>query len=67
MSLTSIVGCFGAAAVFTAFAALGWHSWAYALAAVVGATLIVALHHDNIDRLRAGTERKIGQRVEVAH
>jgi glycerol-3-phosphate acyltransferase PlsY len=61
MSLTSISACFAAAAIFTLFAALGWHSWAMAVAAVLGSALIVALHHDNITRLRAGTEPKIGQ------
>jgi glycerol-3-phosphate acyltransferase PlsY len=61
MSLTSIAGCVLAAAVFVVFAALGWHSWANAVTAVAGASLIVYLHKDNIERLRAGIEPKIGQ------
>jgi acyl phosphate:glycerol-3-phosphate acyltransferase len=61
MSLTSIMGCAAAAIVFIIFAALGWHAWAYAFVAVVGAALIVFLHHDNIQRLRTGVEPKIGQ------
>ncbi len=61
MSLTSIAGCVVGAFVFVAFAAFDWHPWAYAAAALGGATLIVALHHDNIGRLRSGAEPKIGQ------
>jgi glycerol-3-phosphate acyltransferase PlsY len=61
MSLTSISGCAAAAVVFAVFAALGWHSWAYAAGALAGGALIVALHHDNIQRLRSGVEPKIGQ------
>lgn len=32
---------------------------------VVAPALIIAFHHDNIGRLLAGTERKIGQRVDT--
>lgn len=61
MSLASIAGAGLAAVAFVAFAALDWHSWAYAFAAVLGAGAIIVLHRDNIDRLRAGIEPKIGQ------
>jgi glycerol-3-phosphate acyltransferase PlsY len=61
MSATSIVACVSAGIVFTAFAALGWHDWAYAFAAVAGGGLIIALHRDNIGRLAAGTEPKVGR------
>ena len=37
---------------------------AYAAYAAVVGVFIVAAHHDNIQRLRQGTERKLGQRVE---
>jgi len=60
-SVASLSGAVLAGVVFTIFAALDVHSWAYALVAVTGGALIVALHHDNITRLRAGTERKLGQ------
>jgi acyl phosphate:glycerol-3-phosphate acyltransferase len=33
--------------------------------ALVGAAVIIIQHRDNIERLRAGTERKLGQRVRV--
>jgi glycerol-3-phosphate acyltransferase PlsY len=61
MSVTSIVACVSAAAFFVLFAALDLHDWAYAVAACTGAALIIALHRDNIGRLLAGTEPKIGR------
>jgi len=61
MSMTSIVGCTTGAIVFVVFAAVGIHAWALAFAAVCGATLIVVLHRDNIKRLLAGTEPKVGR------
>jgi glycerol-3-phosphate acyltransferase PlsY len=64
VSFASITGAATAAALFTALAALDVHSWAYAVAAVAGGTLIIAVHHDNIGRLLAGTERKIGSGSE---
>jgi glycerol-3-phosphate acyltransferase PlsY len=49
------------AAVFVALAATGYHSWAYAVYAVVAAAMVIALHRENIQRLLAGTEPRIGQ------
>jgi glycerol-3-phosphate acyltransferase PlsY len=65
MSLTSITGAALAAGMFAAFAVADWHPWAFATVAAAGAALIIALHHDNIARLRAGTERRVGERVET--
>jgi glycerol-3-phosphate acyltransferase PlsY len=65
MSLTSIAGAVAAAAVFVVFAAAGLHPWAFAAVAVAGGALTIALHHDNIARLRAGTERRVGERVQT--
>jgi glycerol-3-phosphate acyltransferase PlsY len=65
MSLVSITTAALAAVSFAVFAALDLHPWAFAVVAAIGAALIIALHHDNIERLRAGTERKVGQRVEA--
>jgi glycerol-3-phosphate acyltransferase PlsY len=63
MSLTSISTAALAAASFVAFAAAGLHPWAFAVVATLGAALIIVLHHDNIARLRAGTERRVGERA----
>jgi glycerol-3-phosphate acyltransferase PlsY len=51
---------------FAVFAALDLHPWAFVVAAISGGALIVILHHHNIERLRAGTERKVGQRIETS-
>jgi glycerol-3-phosphate acyltransferase PlsY len=61
MSVASIAGAAEAAVIFSIFAALDLHPWAYAATAVLGGSLIIALHHDNIGRLLAGTEPRIGQ------
>jgi len=61
MSVTSIVACLSAAVAYVLFAAFDAHSWAYAFAAVTGGALIVVLHKDNIRRLIAGTEPKVGR------
>jgi glycerol-3-phosphate acyltransferase PlsY len=66
MSAMSIVACVSAALVFSAFAALDLHAWAYAFAATAGGALIVALQKDNIGRLLAGSEPKVGQRTSEA-
>jgi glycerol-3-phosphate acyltransferase PlsY len=61
MSLGSISAALSAALIFLALSALDKQPWAYGIAAAAGAALIIALHHDNIARLLAGTERKLGQ------
>jgi len=61
VSLGSIVAAISAGVAFVALAAVGEQSWAYGAAAAIGAALIVVLHHDNISRLLAGTERKLGK------
>jgi glycerol-3-phosphate acyltransferase PlsY len=61
VSLGSIVSAFAAAVVFVLLAVLDEIPWAYAAAAVAGASLIIGLHHDNIGRLLSGTERKLGR------
>lgn len=65
MSLTSISGAAAAAVAFVAFAAAELQPWAFAAVAAAGGALTIALHHDNIARLRAGTERRVGERVET--
>jgi len=65
MSLTSISAAAFAGALFAAFAAADLHPWAFAAVAVAGGSLTIALHHDNVRRLLAGTERRVGERVDT--
>jgi len=66
MSLMSITTAALAGISFAVFAALDWHPWAFAVVAAIGSTLIIILHHDNIARLRAGTERRVGERATAS-
>jgi glycerol-3-phosphate acyltransferase PlsY len=61
LSLASITGCVLAAALSCAFAASDNLAWPAAIVVMFGAVLVIVLHHDNIGRLLAGTERKVGQ------
>jgi acyl phosphate:glycerol-3-phosphate acyltransferase len=65
VSLGSIVGVVTAALAILTFVALGQEPRPYAAFAIVGAAVIISQHRDNIERLRAGTERKLGQRVTL--
>ena len=61
VSLASIAAC-------GAFAVAGWVAYPapLALAATVVAAIIIVRHRANIQRLRAGTESRLGQRAPVA-
>jgi acyl phosphate:glycerol-3-phosphate acyltransferase len=62
VSAASLAGAVGAMAVTGALALAGpggWPAFGYALLA---GTLIIVSHGDNIARLRAGTERRIGEK-----
>jgi glycerol-3-phosphate acyltransferase PlsY len=61
MSVMSISGAVLAAGVFTGLAAAGVLPTAYAVYTVLAAALAVVLHRENIRRLLAGTEPKIGR------
>ena len=65
VSLGSLVGVVIAALAILTFVALGQEPRPYAAFAIVGAAVIILQHRDNIERLRAGTERKLGQRVNL--
>jgi glycerol-3-phosphate acyltransferase PlsY len=73
VSLGSVIGCVSAMICGVIlyvvglanphfFAAVSLPSMLYL---VVGPGLIILFHHDNIGRLLAGTERKIGQKVKI--
>ena len=47
-------------------AIIGAEPLIYALYGIIGTTVIIARHRDNIRRLRSGQERKIGQQTETS-
>ena len=61
MSVLSVAMAPVLAVVFVVLAAVGFHSWAYAVYAVVAAVMVLALHRENIERLIAGTEPRLGE------
>ena len=61
VSLGSLVGVVLTASGVIAVVVLGREPWPYAVFAAVGASVIIVQHRDNIERILAGTERKLGQ------
>lgn len=61
VSVMSVVGVPLCAALMVIAAALGWTEWIYVVFAFFATALIEYKHIPNIQRLRAGTEPKIGQ------
>lgn len=66
VSLASIVGALLAPVATAALWALGLAPVEAILLAAAAAAIILVKHADNIDRLRRGTERRIGQREPVS-
>jgi glycerol-3-phosphate acyltransferase PlsY len=64
ISLGSILASAAIPILFLPLVFLGRSPWEYLLYSLVAATLIVAQHRDNISRLRAGTERRLGDKAE---
>jgi glycerol-3-phosphate acyltransferase PlsY len=65
VSLGSLLGTSAAALALIAWSLASGHSAAYIVFAAVVAGFIVIAHRDNIDRLRRGTERRLGERAET--
>jgi len=61
MSLMSISGGALTAAVLAALAVAGVEPWAYAVYGLLAGGLVVVLHRENIRRLLAGTEPRVGR------
>ena len=66
VSLGSVTGALGAPIITAALAAAGAASIPAIAYALASGLLVTAAHADNIGRLRAGTERKIGQKEAVS-
>ena len=61
MSLMSVGVAPILAVVFIVLAAIGVHPWAYAVYAFIAAVMLLVEHRENIERLLAGTEPKLGR------
>ena len=66
VSLGSIVGAVGAPIITAFLAGVGWATGQSVAYAVASGVLVTLSHADNIGRLRAGTERRIGQKEQVS-
>ena len=66
VSLGSVLGAIALLVIMIALYFLNLEPLAYLIFAVIIVPVVVIRHWGNIKRLRAGTERKIGQKVEVA-
>ena len=66
VSLGSVTGALAAPVITAALAAVGAASVPAVAYALASGLLVTAAHADNIGRLRAGTERKIGQKEAVS-
>ncbi|HEY7127312.1 MAG TPA: glycerol-3-phosphate 1-O-acyltransferase PlsY [Ktedonobacterales bacterium] len=65
VSLGSIVGSLTTMICGIIFFLIGWVSIPTMVYLIVGPALVILLHYDNIGRLFAGTERKIGQKAQA--
>jgi len=64
-SVGSIAGAAGTFVVLLPLTLLNGESVAYLAYSLAGAALVIAMHRDNIGRLMAGTERRIGEKVAL--
>jgi glycerol-3-phosphate acyltransferase PlsY len=65
VSLGSVMGSLLAPLAALLLAAVEWAPWAAVGYGLAAGLLVTWAHRDNIDRLRAGTERRIGQKEAV--
>ena len=64
-SLGSIAGAVGTYAILVPLTIISGFPIEYLAYTLVGAIFIIVMHRDNISRLLSGTERKIGEKVEL--
>ena len=65
VSLGSIAGAVGAYTILVPLTIISGSPVEYLVYALIGAIFIIVMHRDNIARLLSGTERKIGEKVEM--
>lgn len=66
VSLGSVLAAMAAPVLFAILAMAGVAPWSNVLFGLLAGAIIVYRHRTNIDRLRAGTERKLGRRPTEA-
>ena len=66
MSLGSIAGAIGTYTILIPLTIFRGFPIVYLVCALVGAIFIIVMHRDNINRLMAGTERRLGEKVKWA-
>ncbi|MBI2829604.1 MAG: glycerol-3-phosphate acyltransferase [Chloroflexi bacterium] len=66
VSLGSISGVVGAYIIMVPLALMNSLSVEYLVYAFVGAVIVIVMHKDNIARLLAGRERRLGEKARVA-
>ena len=64
-SLGSIAGAVGTYAILVPLTIINGFPIEYLAYTLIGAIFIIVMHRDNISRLLSGTERKIGEKVEL--
>ncbi len=62
VSLASIVGTLAMVAGLVAFVLVGSEPWQYLVFAIVGGGILIFRHKDNVARLVAGTEHRLGEK-----
>lgn len=67
MSLGSIAGAVGTYAILAPLTILSGFPIEYLAYTLIGAIFIIVMHRDNITRLLAGKERRLGEKVKVEH
>ena len=65
VSLGSVIAASSSIIMLIPFIILERQPYQFLIFAIVGTILIVYKHRDNINRLIAGTERRIGEKVEI--
>ena len=65
VSLGSVVATVVGCVVLIVAAAIGAASMGYIWYGIIGGTLVIVRHKDNIQRLLKGEERKLGQSAKV--
>ncbi len=63
-SLASIAGLVGTSAILVPMTIINGFPVEYLFYAVIGASIVIYMHKDNIQRLLAGKERKLGEKAE---